>query len=171
MTVSIHQVVPVSAARGAPDSETSALIRTLRYHYLFKVYIPMYRLVHLQSRRNDREEIRRKLAMAGADDDYYAGERILKRPNLQTRLQSGMNLQICFMNEASADGDPNRGGGGGGGNGSANPAGVQAPGRTAAPGDKEVSGFIYVFEFASFLLHLAVVISLLFVWKVKYLEL
>ena len=75
--------------------------------------------------------------MAGADEEYYGGERLLKRPNLQTRLQSGMNLQICFMNEASAEGDPQRAGGTGRGN-SSNPAGVQAPGRTAPPNDKEV---------------------------------
>lgn len=36
-----------------------------------------------------------------ADEDYYLGDRGFKRPNLQSRLQSGMNLQICFMNEAS----------------------------------------------------------------------
>ncbi|CAH1782269.1 unnamed protein product, partial [Owenia fusiformis] len=51
-----------------------------------------------KNRRNEREEIRRKLAMG--DEDYYGGERTLKKPNLSTRLQSGMNLQICFMNEA-----------------------------------------------------------------------
>lgn len=40
----------------------------------------------------------------GADnDDYYGGERMLRKPSLQTRLQSGMNLQICFMNEAISD--------------------------------------------------------------------
>ncbi|XP_074657986.1 uncharacterized protein LOC141910976 [Tubulanus polymorphus] len=58
--------------------------------------------VQKKSRRNDREEIRRKLAM-GADEDYYGGERAYKKPNLQTRLQSGMNLQICFMNESTSD--------------------------------------------------------------------
>ncbi|XP_071086652.1 IQCJ-SCHIP1 readthrough transcript protein-like isoform X2 [Haliotis cracherodii] len=52
-----------------------------------------------QTRLNDREEIRRKLAM-GTDEEYYYNERTFKKPNLQTRLQSGMNLQICFMNEA-----------------------------------------------------------------------
>ena len=84
------------------DGEVQTMIRTLRYHYLFKVYIPMYRLLHLQSRRNEREEIRRKLAM-GVDEDYYGGERAFKKPNLQTRLQGGMNLQICFMNDATSD--------------------------------------------------------------------
>ena len=46
-----------------------------------------------QSRRTDREEIRRKLAMGG-DEEYYGGERAYKKPNLQTRLQGGMNLQV-----------------------------------------------------------------------------
>ncbi|XP_013785612.1 general transcriptional corepressor trfA-like [Limulus polyphemus] len=54
-------------------------------------------------RRNDREEIRRKLAMDSDGDDYYCGERVTKKPSLSTRLQSGMNLQICFMNERASD--------------------------------------------------------------------
>lgn len=52
-------------------------------------------------RRNDREEIRRKLAM-GSDADELKVEKS-KKPSLQSRLQNGMNLQICFMNEASSD--------------------------------------------------------------------
>lgn len=54
------------------------------------------------NRRNDREEIRRRLA-TGDNDDYYGGEKAGKKPSLQARLQSGMNLQICFMNETSSD--------------------------------------------------------------------
>ena len=70
----------------------------------------------LQSRRNDREEIRRKLAMGSdevASEGFYrgscgGGDRGFKKPSLQSRLQSGMllhgnNLQICFMNEATSD--------------------------------------------------------------------
>ncbi|CAD7086437.1 unnamed protein product [Hermetia illucens] len=57
-------------------------------------------------RRNDREEIRRRLAM-GAEDDYFSKivnqDRPGRKPSLQSRLQNGMNLQICFMNEASSD--------------------------------------------------------------------
>ncbi len=41
----------------------------------------------------------------GTDEEYYYNERTFKRPNLQTRLQSGMNLQICFMNDAVGDQD------------------------------------------------------------------
>ncbi|XP_048508704.1 general transcriptional corepressor trfA isoform X2 [Athalia rosae] len=52
-------------------------------------------------RRNDREEIRRRLAM-GPDADDLRSERG-RKPSLQSRLQSGMNLQICFMNETSSD--------------------------------------------------------------------
>jgi len=51
---------------------------------------------------NDREEIRRRLAMGcDDDDDFYYGERVGRKPKLGTRLQSNMNLQICFMNEDS----------------------------------------------------------------------
>lgn len=40
----------------------------------------------------------------GSDaDDYYGGDRPGRKPSLQARLQSGMNLQICFMNEAMSD--------------------------------------------------------------------
>ncbi|XP_017787671.1 PREDICTED: schwannomin-interacting protein 1 homolog isoform X2 [Habropoda laboriosa] len=52
-------------------------------------------------RRNDREEIRRKLAM-GPDAEDLRAERG-RKPSLQSRLQSGMNLQICFMNETPSD--------------------------------------------------------------------
>lgn len=54
-------------------------------------------------RRNDREEIRRRLAMGSDADDYYGVERPGRKPSLQSRLQSGMNLQICFMNETMSD--------------------------------------------------------------------
>ncbi|PSN35611.1 hypothetical protein C0J52_24479 [Blattella germanica] len=62
-------------------------------------------------RRNDREEIRRRLAMGSDTDEYYGGERPGRKPSLQARLQSevvsfsppGMNLQICFMNETVSD--------------------------------------------------------------------
>lgn len=54
-----------------------------------------------KDRRTDREEIRRRLAM-GPEDDYYS-DRPGRKPSLQARLQSGMNLQICFMNEALSD--------------------------------------------------------------------
>lgn len=56
---------------------------------------------HPERRRNDREEIRRKLAM-GVDDDQFM-ERPYRKPSLHSRLQSGMNLQICFMNETASD--------------------------------------------------------------------
>lgn len=60
----------------------------------------------MQAQRNDREEIRRKLAMgSGVDEDYFSSERTSynKKPNLSSRLQTGMNLQICFMNESPGE--------------------------------------------------------------------
>lgn len=94
-TYTVHEV----ASQDGSDSELAAIVRTLRYHYLLKVYIPLYRLLKLQSRRNDREEIRRRLAMATSEEEYYGSERAFRKPNLQTRLQSGMNLQICYVNQ------------------------------------------------------------------------
>ena len=97
---------PTTTCVSPTDKEMATIIRTLRHHYLLKVYLPIYRLLHLQSRRNDRDEIRRKLAMGGgADEDYYGGERAFRKPNFQSRLQSGMNLQICFMNDAPPEDD------------------------------------------------------------------
>ncbi|KAK6622618.1 hypothetical protein RUM43_008460 [Polyplax serrata] len=58
------------------------------------------------NRKTDREEIRRRLAMGSDGDDYFcSGDRINRKPSLQSRLQSGMNLQICFMNENTSDTD------------------------------------------------------------------
>ncbi|CAG9784325.1 unnamed protein product [Diatraea saccharalis] len=57
-------------------------------------------------KRNDREEIRRRLAMGADNDEYYSmghTERPGKKPSLHSRLQNGMNLQICFMNETASD--------------------------------------------------------------------
>ncbi|BES89114.1 Schwannomin-interacting protein 1 [Nesidiocoris tenuis] len=57
-------------------------------------------------RRNDREEIRRRLATGSDNDEYFnSSDKPGKKPSLQARLQSGMNLQICFMNETSSDTD------------------------------------------------------------------
>jgi hypothetical protein len=73
------------------------------------VSIPVY----FQARRNDREEIRKKLAMGGEDglddDDDDDDEITYKKPNIQSRLQSGLQVNVllilfsnmsCFMNIA-----------------------------------------------------------------------
>ncbi|KAL7648583.1 UNVERIFIED_CONTAM: hypothetical protein RMT77_000489 [Armadillidium vulgare] len=52
-------------------------------------------------RRTDREEIRKKLAM-GTDEEAF-NDASIKKPSLQSRLQNGKNLQICFMNETASD--------------------------------------------------------------------
>ncbi|CAH0382123.1 unnamed protein product [Bemisia tabaci] len=56
----------------------------------------------LSTRRNDREEIRRRLA-SGDTEEFPSNNRPRKKPSLQSRLQNGMNLQICFMNETMSD--------------------------------------------------------------------
>lgn len=56
-----------------------------------------------QSQRNDREKIRQKLAMGLDEEHFSAGDRLFKKPSLQSRLHSAMNLQMCFVNEASSD--------------------------------------------------------------------
>ncbi|CAO1346737.1 unnamed protein product [Diamesa hyperborea] len=95
--------------------------KSLDVKYIFDVYnietaLPVIDLeaieTHLmaakeeeQKRKNDREAIRRRLAM-GEEDDYFtnlAAVRPIRKPNLQSRMQNGKNLQICFMNEAASD--------------------------------------------------------------------
>ncbi|RWS24653.1 uncharacterized protein B4U80_01964, partial [Leptotrombidium deliense] len=52
----------------------------------------------------DTEEIRKKLAMDSENDESSALRLLnLKKANVCCRVQSGMNIQICFMNEISAD--------------------------------------------------------------------
>ena len=60
---------------------------------------------YLQSQKNDREEIRKKLAMGPPDDDFMNDSEMFKKPGFSSKLQTGMNLQICFMNETQGDGD------------------------------------------------------------------
>ncbi|XP_072936774.1 uncharacterized protein Schip1 [Epargyreus clarus] len=57
-------------------------------------------------KRNDREEIRKRLAMGAESEEYYSlghTDRPGKKPSLHSRLQNGKNLQICFMNETASD--------------------------------------------------------------------
>ncbi|KPI98716.1 Schwannomin-interacting protein 1 [Papilio xuthus] len=57
-------------------------------------------------KRNDREEIRKRLAMDADSEEYYSlghTDRPGKKPSLHSRLQNGKNLQICFMNETASD--------------------------------------------------------------------
>lgn len=70
---------------------------------MYRIYYDAGDMEPLLKRRNDREEIRKKLAMDSDTEDYYCGERVTRKPSLSTRLQSGMNLQICFMNETASD--------------------------------------------------------------------
>lgn len=60
-------------------------------------------------KRNDRKEILRRLAMGSEYADHHPhqhphkGDKPLRKPSLHSRLQGGMNLQICFMNETASD--------------------------------------------------------------------
>nr|XP_032529611.1 putative uncharacterized protein DDB_G0282133 isoform X3 [Danaus plexippus plexippus] len=59
-----------------------------------------------RNKRNDREEIRKRLAMGADTEEYYSlghTDRPGKKPSLHSRLQNGKNLQICFMNETASD--------------------------------------------------------------------
>ncbi|XP_078613109.1 IQCJ-SCHIP1 readthrough transcript protein-like isoform X4 [Branchiostoma floridae x Branchiostoma japonicum] len=58
------------------------------------------------AQRNSREEIRRKLAMGAFEDSDSSGSGEMfqrGKPPLSARLQTGMNLQICFVNEPNSD--------------------------------------------------------------------
>lgn len=86
----VHWRLSRSDEEDSDDSEIETDSEDCTFHNPVKLNIKS--LKSLQARRNDREEIRRKLAMG--DEDYYGGERTLRKPNLQTRLQGGMNLQV-----------------------------------------------------------------------------
>nr|XP_032830867.1 schwannomin-interacting protein 1-like isoform X3 [Petromyzon marinus] len=58
------------------------------------------------AQRNERESIRQKLALGGFFDDgpgIYTNCSKSGKPSLSSRLQSGMNLQICFVNDSGSD--------------------------------------------------------------------
>lgn len=55
------------------------------------------------SQKNDREEIRKKLAMGPVEDDYMNDSDMFRKPGYSAKLQTGMNLQICFMNESQCE--------------------------------------------------------------------
>ncbi|CAN0302227.1 unnamed protein product [Lampetra planeri] len=60
------------------------------------------------AQRNERESIRQKLALGGFFDDgpgIYTNCSKSGKPSLSSRLQSGMNLQICFVNDSGSDKD------------------------------------------------------------------
>lgn len=57
-----------------------------------------------QAQRNDREEIRKKLAMDVAVDDDCNSPKFYKKPSVTK--SSNSNLQICFMNEEQEVADP-----------------------------------------------------------------
>ncbi|TRZ09718.1 hypothetical protein HGM15179_017382 [Zosterops borbonicus] len=61
-----------------------------------------------KAQKNERESIRQKLALGSFFDDgpgLYTSCSKSGKPSLSSRLQSGMNLQICFVNDSSSDKD------------------------------------------------------------------
>ncbi|XP_059389649.1 schwannomin-interacting protein 1-like isoform X2 [Carassius carassius] len=60
------------------------------------------------AQKNERESIRQKLALGSFFDDgpgVYSSCSKSGKPSLSSRLQSGMNLQICFVNDSGSDKD------------------------------------------------------------------
>ncbi|KAM4769484.1 IQCJ-SCHIP1 readthrough transcript protein isoform 1-T1 [Cyanocitta cristata] len=60
------------------------------------------------AQKNERESIRQKLALGSFFDDgpgLYTSCSKSGKPSLSSRLQSGMNLQICFVNDSGSDKD------------------------------------------------------------------
>ncbi|KAM9007225.1 IQCJ-SCHIP1 readthrough transcript protein isoform 1-T1 [Ara ararauna] len=60
------------------------------------------------AQKNERESIRQKLALGSFFDDgpgLYTTCSKSGKPSLSSRLQSGMNLQICFVNDSGSDKD------------------------------------------------------------------
>ncbi|RWS12430.1 Schwannomin-interacting protein 1-like protein [Dinothrombium tinctorium] len=64
-------------------------------------------LKHRSFSVNDREEIRRRLAMDADNDDLLTNFRSInfRKSNMSSRIQNGTSLQLCFINEISHDFD------------------------------------------------------------------
>ncbi|XP_043926405.1 schwannomin-interacting protein 1 isoform X2 [Protopterus annectens] len=63
---------------------------------------------YTSAQKNERESIRQKLALGSFFDDgpgIYTSNSKSGKPSLSSRLQSGMNLQICFVNDSGSDKD------------------------------------------------------------------
>ncbi|XP_050821912.1 schwannomin-interacting protein 1 isoform X2 [Gopherus flavomarginatus] len=63
---------------------------------------------YTSAQKNERESIRQKLALGSFFDDgpgIYTSCSRSGKPSLSSRLQSGMNLQICFVNDSGSDKD------------------------------------------------------------------
>lgn len=61
-----------------------------------------------QAQRNERESIRQKLALGSFYDDgpaFFTGCSKGGKNCLSSRLQNGVNLQMCFVNDSSSDKD------------------------------------------------------------------
>ncbi|XP_067109761.1 schwannomin-interacting protein 1-like [Osmerus mordax] len=58
-----------------------------------------------QAQRNDRESIRQKLALGGFYDDEPVIYTSCSKNSLSSRLQAGVNLQVCYVNDSSSDKD------------------------------------------------------------------
>ncbi|XP_016368445.1 schwannomin-interacting protein 1-like isoform X2 [Sinocyclocheilus rhinocerous] len=61
-----------------------------------------------QAQRNERESIRQKLALGSFYDDgpvTFTGCSKSSKNCLSSRLQNGVNLQMCFVNDSSSDRD------------------------------------------------------------------
>uniref|UniRef100_A0A673BIF9 Schwannomin interacting protein 1 n=1 Tax=Sphaeramia orbicularis TaxID=375764 RepID=A0A673BIF9_9TELE len=64
--------------------------------------------INTHAQKNERESIRQKLALGSFFDDgpgIYTSCSKSGKPSLSSRLQSGMNLQICFVNDSGSDKD------------------------------------------------------------------
>ncbi|XP_030236956.1 schwannomin-interacting protein 1 isoform X1 [Gadus morhua] len=67
-----------------------------------------WRALIRDAQKNERESIRQKLALGSFFDDgpgIYTSCSKSGKPSLSSRLQSGMNLQICFVNDSGSDKD------------------------------------------------------------------
>ncbi|KAK3534390.1 hypothetical protein QTP86_014421 [Hemibagrus guttatus] len=95
----------VDSARGQAMSDPGSL-KPLANQSNFLKYQKINRCDYAQ--KNERESIRQKLALGSFFDDgpgIYTSCSKSGKPSLSSRLQSGMNLQICFVNDSGSDKD------------------------------------------------------------------
>ncbi|XP_021249335.1 schwannomin-interacting protein 1 isoform X1 [Numida meleagris] len=102
---------PPERGAGAPGCASPTPRSFPAWFGFFKAFQPLAscEVIWLgEAQKNERESIRQKLALGSFFDDgpgLYTGCSKSGKPSLSSRLQSGMNLQICFVNDSGSDKD------------------------------------------------------------------
>lgn len=125
-TVALHEVLAHHCdnmpSNNMEPSDKNAFVRTLRYHYLFKVYMPFYRLLHSQSTDSDSGQHVSQPARLLSSQDYMrrkfgcrksysvAGLPSAENQSSESQqetapqyAQSSLNISVCHQSPGKAN--------------------------------------------------------------------